>query len=117
MWWSCLLLALQPSFETAWLEARLLESPVDQIRHKRHGTAVRRDVESSAAVEVEDVLHVLVAVVEEHLVLRRVALVTVSQGLPLTFTLGETTQARIWDLVEDRVKTDFIIWRIWNMEN
>ena len=112
MWWSCLLLALQPSFETAGLEARLLESPVDQIRHKRHGTAVRRDVESSAAVEVEDVLHVLVAVVEEHLVLRRVALVTVSQGLPLTLTLGEATQARVWDLVEDQVKTDFKIWRM-----
>ena len=93
MWWSCLLLALQPSFETAGLKARLLESPVDQIRHKRHGTAVCRDVERSAAVEVEDVLHVLVAVVEEHLVLRTVALVTVSQGLALTLTLGETTQA------------------------
>ena len=86
-----------------------MESPVDQIRHKRHGTAVRRDVERSAAVEVEDVLHVLVAVVEEHLVLRRVALVTVSQGLPLTLTLGEATQARVWDLVEDQVKTDFKI--------
>ena len=94
-----------------------MEPPVDQIRHKGHGTAVRRDVERSAAVEVEDVLHVLVAVVEEHLVLRTVALVTVSQGLPLTFTLGEATQTRVWDLVEDRVKTDFKIWRIWNMEN
>ena len=89
-----------------------MEPPVDQIRHKRHGTAVRRDVERSAAVEVEDVLHVLVAVVEEHLVLRTVALVTVSQGLPLTLTLGEATQARVWDLVEDQVKTDFKIWRM-----
>ena len=89
-----------------------MEPPVDQIRHKRHGTAVRRDVERSAAVEVEDVLHVLVAVVEEHLVLRRVALVTVSQGLAPTLTLGETTQARVWDLVEDQVKTDFKIWRM-----
>ena len=96
-------------------------------------------MERSAAVEVEDVLHVLVAVVEEHLdnidttdnnnndknkqhvlvavveehlVLRRVALVTVSQGLPLTHTLGEATQARVWDLVEDQVKTDFKIWRM-----
>ena len=87
-----------------------MEPPVDQIRHKRHGTAVCRDVERSAAVEVEDVLHVLVAVVEEHLVLRTVALVTVSQGLKLTLTLGETTQARVWDLVEDQVKTDFKLW-------
>ena len=86
-----------------------MEPPVDQIRHKRHGTAVCRDVERSAAVEVEDVLHVLVAVVEEHLVLRTVALVTVSQGLKLSLTLGETTQARVWDLVEDQVKTDFKI--------
>ena len=89
-----------------------MEPPVDQIRHKRHGTAVCRDVERSAAVEVEDVLHVLVAVVEEHLVLRTVALVTVSQGLKLSLTLGETTQARVWDLVEDQVKTDFKIWRM-----
>ena len=89
-----------------------MEPPVDQIRHKRHGTAVCRDVERSAAVEVEDVLHVLVAVVEEHLVLRRVALVTVSQGLALTLTLGEATQARVWDLVENQVKTDFKIWRM-----
>ena len=89
-----------------------MEPPVDQIRHKRHGTAVCRDVERSAAVEVEDVLHVLVAVVEEHLVLRRVALVTVSQGLPHTLTLGEAAQARVWDLVEDQVKTDFKIWRM-----
>ena len=89
-----------------------MEPPVDQIRHKRHGTAVCRDVERSAAVEVEDVLHVLVAVVEEHLVLRRVALVTVSQGLVFTLTLGEATQARVWDLVEDQVKTDFKIWRM-----
>ena len=93
-------------------------------------------MERSAAVEVEDVLHVLVAVVEEHLdnidttdnnnndknkqhvlvavveehlVLRTVALVTVSQGLKLSLTLGETTQARVWDLVEDQVKTDFKI--------
>ena len=81
-----------------------MESPVDQIGHKGHGTAIRRDVERSAAVEVEDVLHVLVAVVEEHLVLRTVALVTVSQGLVFTLTLGETTQARVWDLVEDQVQ-------------
>ena len=86
-----------------------MEPPVDQIRHKGHGTAIRGDVERSAAVEVEDVLHVLVAVVEEHLVLRTVALVTVSQGLVFTLTLGEATQARVWDLVEDQVKTDFKI--------
>ena len=89
-----------------------MEPPVDQIRHKRHGTAVCRDVERSAAVEVEDVLHVLVAVVEEHLVLRTVALVAVSQGLVFTLTLGEATQARVWDLVENQVKTDFKIWRM-----
>ena len=73
-----LLLALQPSFEAAWLEASLLETPVDEVGDESNGAAVGGDVKRPAAVEVEDVFHVLVAVVEEKLILCGIALITVS---------------------------------------
>ena len=73
-----LFLAFQPSLEAARLEASLLETPVDKIGDKSDGAAIGRDVKSPAAVEVEDVLHVLVAVVEENLILCGIALITVS---------------------------------------
>ena len=77
-----------------------METPVDEIRHKSNRATIGRDVKRSAAIEVEDVLHVLIAVVEEKLVLcGKIGLITVSQRLHLTLALGEPTKSRVWDLV------------------
>ena len=64
-----------------------------------------------AAIEVKDVLHVLVAVVEEELVLeaRGIALITVGKGFHLTLALGKPTKARVWDLVGGWHPTFYLI--------
>ena len=64
-----------------------------------------------AAIEVKDVLHVLVAVVEEELVLeaRGIALITVGKGFHLTLALGKPTKARVWDLVGGWHSTFYLI--------
>ena len=78
-----------------------METPVDEIRDKSYRATIGRDVKRSAAIEVEDVLHVLIAVVEEKLVLcGKIGLITVSQRLHLTLALGKPTKSRVWDLVE-----------------